>query len=245
MKTIKTITPVACIAALAGLGLTIQQSHAVVVTFTGGTVTTLGAGTGTTDTSASFSDVDFYEQGGFHLDFLPNAGSSGFATHVGNYYGAGNDVIHSHWEGGGFGGVTAVEITKIGGDTFDLNYFILTSNTIVGGGAADGSERAFVKALDSTDTLIGAPVMLPSEDWGFPATPIYLGSDFDAATKVVFYVESPVACFGMDEFFIDEPAPPPPGRVPDSGATLAFLSLALGGIFCLKHKADARKRPAV
>lgn len=241
----KTITRVAWIATLAGFGLTALKSHAVVVNFTGGTVTHLDGSTSVTDTSSIFDDVDYYEQGGFRLDFLPNSGSVGFATNIGDYYFAGNDVIHSHWETGGIGGVTAVEITKIGGGTFDLNYFILTSNTIIGGGPADGSERAFVKALDATDTLIGTPVLLPSEDWGFPATSIFLGSDFDAATKVVFYVESTVACFGMDEFYIDEPAPPIPGRVPDSGATLALLSLTLGGIVYVKRRADASRRVAV
>jgi hypothetical protein len=97
----------------------------------------------------------------------------------------GNDVIHSHWATGNFGTVTAVEITQIGGGTFDLNFFTLTSNTETGGSAASGNEQAYVEGFNS-NVSTGAPVLLPSEDWGFPATQVGLGSAFDSVDKVVF-----------------------------------------------------------
>src|SRR5262249_43168411 len=163
------------------------QAHAVVIGFTGGTVTHLGGATDVTNNIASYDNVDYYTEGGFKLDFLPNGGSAGFATHVGNYYGAGNDVIHSHWSTGSFGGVMQVDITKIGGGTFDLNYFILTSNTAHGGGFADGTELAYVQSYaDLAATIpIGPAVLLPPQDWGFGVggpfpgvSAIFLGPDF-------------------------------------------------------------------
>ncbi|MGH7177005.1 MAG: PEP-CTERM sorting domain-containing protein [Tepidisphaeraceae bacterium] len=190
------------------LGFFALQASATVITFTGGNVTRLDTSVQTTNNTVVWDDVDYYEEGGYRLDFLPNAGSGGFATHVGNYYPAFNDVIHSHWATGNYGGVMSVEITKVGGGPFDLNYFILTSNTSVGGGLATGTEMAFIEGFN-TNVSTGAALLLPSEDWGFPATQIFLGPAFDNVDKVVFNVQSPVDCFGMDEFYINEEFPEP------------------------------------
>ena len=112
--------------------------------------------------------------------------------------------------------VTSVEITKIGGGTFDLNYFVLTSNTEFGGTLASGNEQAFIEGFNC-NVSTGAGVLLPSEDWGFPAVSIFLGSKFDSVDKVVFSVANDVDCFGMDEFYIDQPAPGD-GTVPEPGS---------------------------
>lgn len=203
------------------------SSQAAVITFTGGAVTRLDASTETTSNTVSWDNVDYYVEDGFKLDFLPNT-AGGFSTHVGNYYGAGNDVIHSHWDTGNFGDVTSIEITKVGGGTFDLNYFILTSNTQFGGGPASGLEEAWVEGFDSSNVSTGPPVKLPSEDWGFPATPVFLGSAFDAVERVVIFVTNAVDCFGMDEFYIDEPAPN--GAVPEPSAFLVWSMLTGVGL---------------
>ncbi|MCZ2439015.1 MAG: PEP-CTERM sorting domain-containing protein [Burkholderiales bacterium] len=197
-------------------------AQAVVITFTGGTATMLDTTTAVTNGSTVYTGVDYYEEGGFRLDFLPNSGSTGFSTHIGDYYSAGNDVIHAHWATGAYGSVTAIEISKVGGGTFDLNYFILTSNTSTGGGPASGFELAYVEGFASGIST-GAPVLLPPEDWGFPATPVLLGSAFDAVDLVRFYVTNAVDCFGMDEFYIDQAAP-----IPEPGA-LALVGLGLFG----------------
>lgn len=219
-------------ASAALLALASVSAQATVITFTGGDVVRNDGSHVTTNNSNSWDNVDYYVESGFKLDFLgPNTG--GFATHIGNYYGVGKDVIHAHWATGNFGGVDEIRITKVGGGTFDLNYFILTSNTDTGGGRASGNEQAWVEGFNG-GVSTGAAVLLPPEDWGFPATQIFLGSNFDNVDTVKFYVTNKVDCFGMDEFYIDE-APPP--RIPEP-ATLGLAGLALAGL------AAARRRRA-
>lgn len=187
-----------------GLGVFSLPAKAVVIDFTGGTV---------------FGGGDYYEENGFRVNPI------GDVAFFGDYYGTGNDVIHAHWTGGCCGNVTGIEITKIGGGTFDLNYFILTSNTDTGGGAASGSEQAWIEGF-SSNVSTGPGVQMIPENWGFPATQIFLGSAFDAVDEVRFYITNQVDCFGMDEFFIDEAAPviPVPGAVWLFGSALALMS---------------------
>lgn len=201
-----------------------SAAQAALITFTGGNVVRLDASVQTTNNSVVWDNVDYYEEAGFRLDFLPNS-AVGFSTLIGNYYAAGNDVIHSHWSTGNFGQVTAVEITKIGGGTFDLNYFTLTSNTEFGGGPASGNEQTYVQGFDAFNVPTGPAVLLPSENWGFPATQIALGSDFDAVTSVRFFANNHVDCFGMDDFYIDQiPSP--------TGSAL----LSLGGLLAVSRR---------
>lgn len=194
--------------ALVTIGLA-STAQATVITFTGGTVS---------------AGSTVYEEGGFRVQTI--GGTASF----GDYYGVGNDVIHAHWVGGDYGTVTRILVTKIDGTAFDLNYFILTSNTHTGGGAADGTEKAYIHA--SADGVSDDySQLLPSEDWGFPATSMFLGSQFDNVKAFWFTENSGVDCFGMDSFYINEA---PPG-VPEP-ASAALVGLALLGL------ATARRR---
>lgn len=217
---------------LAILGL-ISPAKAVQINFTGGNVVRNNGTTQTTNNSVVWDNVDYYEEDGFKLDFIGT--TTPFTSNIGNYYGsANNDVIHGHWATGNFGGLTQIKVTKLDNAAFDLNYFILTSNTDTGGGPASGNERAFIHAsVDGINESFSQ--LLPTEDWGFPATQIFLGPQFDQIKSFWFTVENAVDCFGMDEFFINEPAPPnPDADVPEPTSPLAFL--ALGSILALGIK---------
>ena len=175
------------------------SSQASVVTFTGGTIHRNSGSTVVTNRSGSYDDVDYYQEGEFILDYI---GGVGFEAHVGNYYRAANDVIHGHWGGA----LTAIEIHKVSGGIFDFNYFVLTSNTRTGGGSASGNEVAYVRGyLNGVPT--GEPVLLPPDNWGFPSQQVYFDSAFDVVDRVVIYNANSY-CFGMDEFYFDEAAPP-------------------------------------
>jgi hypothetical protein len=193
---------------------------AAVVTFTGGTATLNNGSTLITDGTFNTDNVDFYTESGFVLDYI---GGSGFSSNVGNYYNTGNDVIHGHW---GMG-ITSIDIYKDGGGTFDLNYFVLTSNTSSGGGPASGVEQVTIEGfLNGVST--GTAILLPPEDWGFPAIDVFMNSNFDLVDRVKI-VGSNSFCYGMDEFYIDQAAPVPE---PTAGALLA---LGLGGLIALRR----------
>ncbi|MCX6954768.1 MAG: VPDSG-CTERM sorting domain-containing protein [Verrucomicrobia bacterium] len=201
--------------ALASLFAIVSAAQAAIIDFTGGSV--------------SGAYANHYEENGFQVDVT---GASG--AFFGDYYGVGNNVIHAHWATGPYGNVTEIKISKIGGGTFDLNYFILTSNTDTGGGPASGNERAWIKNNNGNDQL------LPVENWGFPATQIFLGSNYDGITSFSFYVTNMVDCFGMDEFYIDQAAPPGGPSVPDSATTAGLLGFAMVGMVAARRKLSRR-----
>jgi len=82
------------------------MAPAAVISFTGGTATyadyqfwsdtlqgmeAVSGGTSTTDSTKIFGNVDYYTEDGFIFDYI--GGTGGW---LGNYYRAGNDVIHAH-----------------------------------------------------------------------------------------------------------------------------------------------------
>lgn len=213
-------------AAAAFLGLTLSgTTHAAVISFTGGTVHFNGGGTSTTNNSAVHQSVSYYEEQGFKIEFVGASSSSPFSSIIGNYYGASNDVIHGHWATGNYGALTQIKITKLDGTAFDMNYFILTSNTDTGGGTASGNERAFITA-SSDGVTADYSQLLPVENWGFPASQVFLGAQFDAVKAVWFTAEDAIDCFGMDNFYINQAAP---NQTPEP-MSLALSLLALSGM---------------
>lgn len=208
------------------------SAHASVISFTGGVVTLNDGMTHTTNNSVTWNSVKSYEEAGFKVEFIPVAGAAltSSSSDIGNYYSAGNDVIHGHWAAGSYGNLARILFTKVDGTAFDLNYFVLTSNTDSGGGAASGNEKAYIHA-SSDGVADDYSQLLPPENWGFPATQIFLGSQFDSVKAFWFDVANRVDCFGMDSFYINEPAPGLP-----EPASLALCALALSGLAASRRR---------
>jgi len=213
-------------------------SHATLIDFTGGTVTQFTGATPITNTTTNYDDVDFYEEDGVRFDFIGPSGNP-FSYNVGNYYGAGNDVIHGHWANGPFGDMESILVNKIDNTAFDLNYFKITSNTDCGGCAASGLEEVYINAL-ADGVNISYSMLLPSDDWGFagPNSGIFLGSEFDNILAFSFTYGSAAVGFGLDEFFIDEQGPSP---VPVPAAIWLFGS-GLITLFGIRRK-DLKNSP--
>ncbi|WJG10278.1 PEP-CTERM sorting domain-containing protein [Aliiglaciecola sp. LCG003] len=119
-----------------------------------------------------------------------------------------------------------IQVNKIDGTAFDLNYFKITTNTDCGGCAASGSEEVYLNAL-MDGTNISFTMLLPSDDWGFagPNSELFLGAEFDGIMAFSITYGSGAEGFGMDEFFIDEEPP----SIPEP-ATLALLALGIMGV---------------
>jgi hypothetical protein len=214
------------IAALLVSALLPLTAQAAIIDFTGGTVYMNGGGTATTDGTMTHSNVDYYEEDGFRLDFI-GVGSD-FDGFVGSYYGGGNDVIHGHWATGLGSGLTEIRVSRVDGADFDLNYFVLTSNTAQGGGPASGNEQTYINASIDGSSLSHSQ-LLPTDNWGFSGfnPQVFLGSQFDDIKYFSFTVANLVDCFGMDNFYIDEEFVEAPESAPIALLGLGLLGLVL------------------
>ena len=195
---------------------TTGSSFGAYIDFTGGTAYLWNGGTFVPNGGTYVQGVDYYEENGFKLDFIEANRNRVFTSIIGDYYGGDNDVIHGHWSTGMYGDLTEIRVTKLDNTAFDLNYFILTTNTNTGGSVPSGNEQAWINA--STDgTTISYSQLLPVDDWGWSGTnpQIFLGSQFDNIMWFSFTVTNSVDCFGMDNFYIDEQPPwiPAPGAI--------------------------------
>jgi hypothetical protein len=208
-----------CLAIVTCILGTPGTSVGVIIDFAGGTAT-LSDGTTVVTTNAGLWlwVVDYYQEEGMLVNFIGGYGTIGDYYSTGQGTGGGppyqNSVIHAH----PFTDIS-IMFSKADGSSFDLNYVDMTSNTEVGGDLATGNEISHIT------TSGGHSMLLPSSDWGFDYTwygnpgdgvqRLWLDSFFDDITSFTLTSEN-AYCFGMDNFFIDEPAPP----IPAPGAIL-------------------------
>lgn len=179
-------------------------------------------GSATSSTSEVVSPIDGnnvgyrstveYTESSFRMTVEP----SGSVVTIGKYYSENEGVIHGHWNAGGApGGMDRLLFRAESGETFDLNYYVLTSNTERGGAPATGNEDTYIVA--SRDGVTASfRAKLPSEDWGIAdgIREIYLGPEFDGIKAFWFESDGGTYCFGMDKFYVN--LTPPPPSTPDA-----------------------------
>ena len=176
--------------------------------FTGGDATSaLGVVTVNIDGENNDYLAQTYSEGALQVVITPSATEA----HLGDYYDQSpNGVLHVHWKGQEAGGTERATIAYQSGASFDMNYFVLTTNTSISGDGAQGNEDTYIVASadGQTETF---KQLLPSEDWGLSdgVTEVYLGSEFDDVKAVWFESDGVSVCLGLDRFHIDLTAPTP------------------------------------
>jgi len=218
------LTALAVVVCLVG---TADLSSAVTIEFTGGTAYRSGGGTYVPNNTDSVWDANYYEEDGYRVDFI----DGGNGEYVGVYYGpAMTDVAHGHMAPS-HGDLTEIRVSKIDGTPFALESFVLTSNTIVGGGSPDGTEQTYINA-SMTGAGISYSQLLPPEAWGDNAPSlnplITLGSEFSNVMWASITVASEVYCIGIDNLTVND------AQVIPEPATLSLL--ALGGLGLLRRR---------
>lgn len=198
--------------------LTASLAKAAVVSFDGGIATTVQGEQLEVNNNNQIQNVSYYQEGTVLLSYnLTNPDQESSWQTVGDYYGVQDSVIHGHWTE-----LDSIQIERENNVPFDLQYFQITSNTSVGGGAATDTENIAIQGF-----LNGQPVTqllgLPSVDWGAnEIQDVFLPDSFNNVDRVLITdlgtlgvhtggSDCPTCnsafCFGMDNFVFDEVVP--------------------------------------
>ncbi|HEY0064521.1 MAG TPA: PEP-CTERM sorting domain-containing protein [Telluria sp.] len=194
---------------------------ATAVRFTGGDAVYFDGTRDVTNNVDTYYNVTYYAENGYKIS------NTGGVLNLGNYYGLGNDVMHTHWARNG-GGVTEVRVARLDGAAFDLNAFDVSSNNHPGG-TASGDELTYIHA--SVDGVHASyRVLLPPENWGGTMSTVLLGAQFDNIKAFWFTTENFVDCLGIDNLVLEDA-----GQVPEPGS-LALIGLAFAGLAAVRRK---------
>ena len=205
-----------------------QAVTGIIYEFTGGNVTNGGVVTEGID-----GDIEIYPSATDYVESDVRMRVEGGSLSIGNYYssiGSNNAVIHGHWST-----MDRVVFEQVDGDTFDLNYYKLTSNPSEGTGAGVNVVSIIASEDGTTESFRST---LPAENWGDDeVTEVYLGPEFDGIKA--FWFESDIddlKCFGMDTFYINK-APPEP-------TTESPIIIGSGSVEEAIQEAPAQSAPA-
>ena len=197
---------------------------ATVIDFTGGTVTTSGNATYVTN-GTSLYEAKQYEESGFRLTM------DGTGTTVGVYYNN-DDVLHAHPSTGAIGTLSIIRGAKSDGSAFQLDQLTVTSDTANGGGAASGTEQAWLHAsIDGVTSSFS--LLLPPESWGFPGTDVILGKEFDNIKAFWITFANDVDCIGLDNIMFSQAVLE--NDVPEPGS-VALLGFGIAGLLISRRK---------
>ena len=193
-------------------------AKSAIVSFNGGVVTTLQEEQIEIGMTDQIQNVSSYQEGTVILSYnLTNPDQESSWQTVGDYYGVQDSVIHGHWTE-----LNSIQIERENNVAFDLQYFQITSNTSVGGGAATDTENIAIQGFlngEAVTELFG----LPSVDWGAnEIQDVFLPDSFNNVDKVLITDRGTLGvhtggsdcptcnsafCFGMDNFVFDEVVP--------------------------------------
>lgn len=193
-------------------------AKSAIVSFDGGTVTTLQEEQIEIGMTEQIQNVSSYQEGSVILSYnLSDVFQETSWQTVGDYYGVQDSVIHGHWTE-----LDSIQIERENNVAFDLQYFQITSNTSVGGGAATDTENIAIQGFlngEAVTEVFG----LPSVDWGAnEIQDVFLPESFNNVDRVLITDRGTLGihtggsdcptcnsafCFGMDNFVFDEVVP--------------------------------------
>ena len=203
------------------------EVSATTVDFTSGAYRTINDSLNTwVHTGTNSVSATKFGSSGLYMAAEPGRGAfTSEPAYLGSYYSVQGDndaVEHLHWGLGLDNREVSRFIVKSasGGAVFDLNYFVLTSNTDNGGGPADNTEDTYIVASKNGST-VHFRQKLPSVNWG-GRVPVYLGPEFNEI-RAVWFESTSAYCFGMDDLTVSAA---PPGSAANNAVLLGSGSIA-------------------